>query len=115
MKMEENKKVQEPRQTEVVHTHRTGTITFGITLIFFGVLFLVHMVFPALDYEMIFRLWPCILILLGVEVLLANRKEQVQFVYDRGAIVLLILLMFFAMTMAGIDVMYTHGESYICF
>ena len=115
MEIEENKKMQEPQKKEVVHIHRTGTITFGITLIFFGVLFLVHMVFPVLDYEMIFRLWPCILILLGVEVLLANRKEQVQFVYDRGAIVLLILLMFFTMTMAGIDVMYTHGAMYSSF
>lgn len=114
MELEENKKMQE-KTPQIVNTHRTGTITFGLTLIFFGVLFLVHMVFPVLDYVRIFRLWPCILILLGVEVLLANRKENIRFVYDRGAIVLLILMMLFAMMMAGIDILYAHGATYISF
>lgn len=93
--------------------HRTGTITFGAVLIIFGVLFLLHALIPALDYMMIFRMWPCILIMFGIEVLIANARPNYQFVYDKWAIVLLVLLTFFAMGMAGMEMMFEYGATCI--
>lgn len=87
-------------------TYRVGTITLGIMLVVFGVLFLVHMVMPMLPYHFIFRLWPVMIIALGVEILLANAKsEQVTFVYDKGAIFLMIIISFFSMSMATMEVL----------
>lgn len=88
-------------------THRVGTITLGIMLVLFGILFLVHMVIPMLPYHFIFRLWPVILIVLGGEVLLANAKgEHVTFIYDKGAIFLIIIISFFSMSMATMEVLF---------
>ncbi|WP_099468511.1 LiaI-LiaF-like domain-containing protein [Konateibacter massiliensis] len=89
-----------------MRTHRIGSITFGLVLILFGILFLIHMMVPALKYEIIYKLWPIILIMLGSEVLAANRKSSYEkFVYDKGAIILMILICFFSMTMASVETM----------
>lgn len=61
-----------------VRTHRVGSITLGSALVLFGILFLVHLFVPVLTYEIIFHIWPCIFILLGIEILLANRKKNVE-------------------------------------
>lgn len=97
-----------------VRVHRVGTVTFGCILIVFGSLFLAHVFIPVLSYAFIFRLWPFILILLGVEVLVGNcragRAEQSEgelrfrFEYDKTAIVLMVCLTMFAMVMAAVDV-----------
>ena len=92
---------------KAVRVHRVGTITLGITLVAAGFLFLFHLVFPALSYEMIFRCWPVLFISLGLEILIANKHEE-HFNYDAGALVMLIILMFFAMGMAGADLLFTH-------
>lgn len=94
--------------------HRVGTLTFGCVQIVFGVLFLMHIFVPALSYEVIFRLWPLILIILGIEVLVENyriermktREEEtrIQFQYDKASIILMICLTLFAMMMAAVDV-----------
>ena len=41
---------------------KIGTITMGVCLVVFGVLFLVHIFGGFLNYELIFHLWPLILI-----------------------------------------------------
>lgn len=87
---------------ETVRTHRVGTITTGISLIAFGVLFIVHLFYSALSYTAIFKFWPLILICLGIEVLLSNFAKD-TIVYDKGAIVLMFLVAFFAMGMACAD------------
>ncbi len=90
----------------VVKTRRVGSVTFGLTLIVFGVLFLVHMAAPFLNYEMIFDCWPVVFVLLGVEILVENRKSSLagyRFVYDFPVILMLMLLLFFAMMMAVVD------------
>ena len=87
--------------------HRVGTITLGISLILAGVLFMVSTIFPVITYEMIFQFWPIIFIALGVEILLANYKAD-KFQYDGGAIIILILLTFFAMGMAGMEIFFQH-------
>ena len=94
-------------------THRVGTITFGSMLILFGSLFLVHMFVPALSYCVIFHLWPCVFILLGIEVLLSNFKlKNVAFTYDKTSIFLMLLLAFFAIAMAFVETeMYWRMEA----
>lgn len=91
---------------QTVKTRRVGSVTFGLTLIVFGVLFLVHMAAPSLNYEMIFNCWPVIFVLLGTEILLENHKSNAagyKFVYDFPAILMLVLMLFFAMLMAVVE------------
>lgn len=98
-------------QKQIVRTHRVGTITFGCLLIIFGILFLMNIFIPALNYTVIIRLWPCLFIFLGLEVLISNYKFSkynsmetgVSFVYDKAAIFLMICLFFFAMIMSWWD------------
>lgn len=94
----EDVSIKEPENRPV---HRVGTVTLGISLVVFGILFLLHWFFPTLDYQMIFHLWPCIFIFLGIEVLLGCRHAQ--FKLDKGAVFLMIMLAFFAMAMGMAD------------
>ena len=97
---------------EQMRTHRVGTITAGLSMIAFGVLFLLHILFQNVSYELIFRLWPVILIGLGLE-LLASARGKDTFVYDKAAIFLLILLTFFAMGMAGADLVFRYCAEHV--
>lgn len=100
-------------ETGTVRTRRVGSVTFGLTLIVFGVLFLVHMAAPSLNYEMIFNCWPVVFVLLGIEILVENRKSNVdgyKFVYDFPAILMLALMLFFAMMMAVVDCAIQYQE-----
>ena len=88
---------------------RIGTVTLGLTLVAFGVLFLVHIFGGVLDYILIFHFWPAILVVLGVEILFytlisPNGNEK----YDFGALVILFLLTGFTMCMAGEDWLLTN-------
>ena len=101
---------------KTVYIHRVGTITAGITLVLTGVLFLVRLFFPFFDpYEMI-RFWPVLLIMLGIEVLLASSgktcrvmneeggmEEQQKMVYDFPAILLMIMVACFSMCMGILE------------
>lgn len=113
------------RQT--IRVHRVGSVTFGIVLIATGILFLLHVFFPRMDYEVIFHFWPLILISLGVEVLLGSREksfevrdeegklvEQSKVVYDVAAIILIMVLTLFAAVMGMMDWAAAHS-GYICF
>lgn len=94
---------------------RVGSVTFGLTLILFGVLFLVNIMLPTLHYEMIFRLWPVVFIFLGIEILVENHRtnaEKCRFVYDFPAIIMLVLLLLFAMMMAAVDYAFTYQNLY---
>ena len=86
-------------------THRVGSITLGCSLVAFGVLFLAHLLFEGLSYELIFHLWPLILIGLGVELLICNASNKRDMVYDKGTVVILMIMSFFAMCMAGADML----------
>lgn len=89
-----------------LRTRRVGSVTFGLTLIIFGVLFLVHIVVPTLYYEVIFQFWPVVFVLLGVEILVENHKssaEKCKFVYDFPAILMLVIMLLFAMMMAAAE------------
>lgn len=90
-------------ESRTAKTHRIGSVTFGCALVIFGSMFLAHIIVPALSYSIIFHLWPCIFILLGIEILVANHKENDGFVYDKAAIFMIMVLTFFAMAMAFVD------------
>lgn len=93
--------------------HRVGTLTCGLMLIVFGILFLLHLFFPELEYQMILGFWPVIFILLGAEILIGSRKtEEEKVIYDKGAIFLTILLCFFAMGMAWGDTCLQYASQY---
>lgn len=96
-------------KVEAVRNHRVGTITLGTSLIFFGVLFITKTFTNLLSYEFILKLWPVIFIFLGFEILLSyitNKKDH--FVYDKGAIILIILLSIFAICMACAEFMVNY-------
>lgn len=86
----------------MIKNRRVGTLTAGVSMIVFGVLFLVRLAVPAVTLRMIVSLWPVVLILLGIEMLLAyalNREEQMR--YDVGSIALIFALSLFTVCMAG--------------
>lgn len=101
-----------------VCVHRVGTVTCGIILILYGVLFLLHMVLPKIDYRLIFELWPVIFIILGLEILAGsiNKKQPAsqKFVYDFPGILLVIILALFAMLMACVDYSVLHDGFGYC-
>lgn len=88
---------------------RVGTLTTGIVLIVFGILFIMRLVFPLLNYTTILSLWPLVLIFLGIEIMVSyivGKEEKMK--YDGGAIALIILLSFFAIGMAGAEFTVNH-------
>lgn len=108
----ETREEQVMKENEVVRTRRVGSVTFGLTLICFGIMFLIHIVVPALHYYIIFRLWPIIFILLGIEILVENHRSSqdgYKFVYDFPAVIMLVLMLFFAMMLAAVDYALMHG------
>lgn len=93
-------------KTGGLRTRRVGSVTFGLTLVLFGVLFLLHIVVPWLHYEFIFQFWPVVFVLLGIEILVENHRsgaENCRFVYDFPAILMLVILLLFAMIMAAAE------------
>lgn len=83
---------------------RVGTLTAGVLLIVFGMMFLLQLFVSAITLRLILSLWPVILIFLGVEILLSyflNPEKGMR--YDAGAILIMIMLSLFAMCMAGAE------------
>lgn len=109
-------------EKQTIRIHRVGSITFGLVLIVTGVLFLLHLFLPRLDYRMIYQFWPLILIFLGIEVLFGSRQksyevldtrgqivEQNKVIYDVPAILLTIGLTVFSMFMGMLDWAWMHS------
>lgn len=90
-------------------SHRVGTVTAGITMVGFGVMFLLHLFFDLIDYQMMFSLWPVMLILLGLELIAANFSTK-KVVYDKAAVFLLVIMTFFTIGMAIIDECFKWAE-----
>lgn len=84
-------------------THRVGSITAGLSMIGYGVLLLLHSLFEMMSYDMIFSLWPLILIGLGLELLVSNFSQR-KIVYDKAAVFILIIMTSFAMVMGMADI-----------
>lgn len=99
-------------------THRVGTVTCGLVLILYGILFLVRMALPAINYRWIFECWPIVLIFLGVEILLGcigKNAEKTNFKYDFGSVLIILLMMLFSMIMAAVDYGMWYGGYYYGF
>lgn len=108
---------------QMITIRRVGSITFGVVLVVMGCLFLLHMFFPQFNYFMIYRFWPVVLILLGIEVLVGSRGknyevlneegkiiEQSKMVYDFAAILMMALILGIAIFMAMVYWVYeTNG------
>ena len=88
--------------------HRVGSVTAGVSMIAFGCLFLLHLFSDMISCEMIFRFWPVMIIGLGIEVLVSTAASE-KYVYDAGAVVLMIIMSFLACAMAGADLIMRHG------
>lgn len=100
------------QETKKYYVRRVGSVTFGITLLCYGILFLVHIFVPELQYRYIFRCWPVVFILLGCEILVENHKskaEDCKVVYDFAAVIMLVVMLLFAMIMAALDFEFTYG------
>lgn len=98
-----------------MRTRRVGGFTCGVVLVVFGVMMLLHSFIPTLTYELILSFWPVILIVLGVELLIANtvscfkdnkncqgdnqQSSFVEFKYDLAAIVLMFVIVLFSVGM----------------
>ena len=90
-------------------SHRVGSVTAGLSMVGIGVMFLLHLLFDLVDYQMMFSLWPVMLILLGLELLISNFSTK-KIVYDKAAIFLLIVMTFFSMGMAVADLCFKWAE-----
>lgn len=87
-----------------MRTHRVGTLTLGISLVALGITFLGQMFLPFIMTPIIFKVWPVIFILLGAEILIANRKYgNEEFIYDKMSIILTMGLVLFAMFLAFLN------------
>ncbi len=95
---------------------RVGSTTCGISLIFFGILFLITPFLENIDYSFILHFWPIILIGLGVEMLAAvracNKTENCTVKYDKGAVFLMIILLLFACCMGAGELCMKYMENY---
>ncbi len=84
---------------------KVGTVTLGVTLVAFGLAYLVQLFIPTLSCMMIMKAWPVAFIILGVEIILSNisHKEEITFVYDKTAIFLTAALVLFFMFMGALS------------
>lgn len=97
--------------TLTYRTHRVGSVTSGLSMVGFGIMLLLHSLLGIMNYEMIFSMWPLILIGMGIELLLSNFWER-KIVYDKAAVFLLIIMTLFVMSMAVVDVWMKEAAVY---
>lgn len=93
----------------MISGRRVGTFTTGILMVVFGILFLLRLIYPGINYLIIASMWPLIFVLLGIEIIIAylvNKEGIIK--YDFSAIILIILLSLFAMSMGCMEYVITH-------
>lgn len=104
-----NNRKQTLKGEQNTRVHRIGTITFGLSLLAMGILFLLHMFLPMITYQTVYRLWPVIFIMLGLEILILNYKEKKNtLVYDKAGVFLMFCMMTFAMFMGIMEQIIQH-------
>ncbi|MBO5341751.1 MAG: hypothetical protein J6A73_03585 [Lachnospiraceae bacterium] len=105
--------MQEKEKEKVaVKPRRVGTVSIGVSMVTFGIMFLLCSVFKVLAYETVFALWPVILIAYGTELLVFSFVKG-KLIYDKGAVFIMILLMLFAVGMAGVDVCFKVADYFL--
>ena len=84
-----------------MRSRKIGVLTLGVTLIVFGILYLLRAFIPGWDYISVLRFWPFVLILLGVEVLLSALLPRPEGEPPAKPDALSVILLFGALLMAG--------------
>ena len=86
-------------------SRKIGVLTMGLTLVAFGVLFLLRTFIPEWDHISVMRFWPVVLIGLGLEVLITalipQKEGQPRAKVDALSIVVLFLTLFLAFGLAA--------------
>lgn len=107
MKAEDNTKkagkAKEAAAKQSPPLRRVGSISLGICLIGYGVMFLLHM-FWNLSYTFISQIWPVLFILLGLEVLtgsFVHRDTKIRL--DFFACIMIFITICFAMFLGIMD------------
>ncbi|MBZ9687054.1 hypothetical protein G9F72_012040 [Clostridium estertheticum] len=97
----------------MIKGRRVGTFTTGIVLVMFGIMFLLKLIYPGINYLLIASLWPLVLIILGIEIIVAylTNKEEIM-KYDFYAIILIIIVSVFAMGMGCMEYVITHMSQF---
>lgn len=88
-------------------TRRVGTISMAIVLIGFGVLMFISQISKISAVEIGIKFWPCILILLGGEILwfsLKAKKDDKDIIikYDIFSIFIVMVILFVNIAMYGL-------------
>lgn len=83
--------------------HRVGSITAGLSMIIWGIMFALNELNILTDLRFVLSVWPLILIGLGAEMLWFTSKDE-RVIYDKGAVLLMIGMSFFAMMMAAVNI-----------
>ncbi|NRT72640.1 hypothetical protein [Clostridium beijerinckii] len=97
----------------MIKGRRVGTLTSGLALVIFGIMFLLRLFITNLNVLLIVSMWPLILVSVGIEIIAAyiiNNQEKMQ--YDFSAIILVIILVFFAMGMGGAEFIFTNSSQF---
>lgn len=90
-----------------------GTLTTGIVLITFGIIFLLRLMYPSIKYAIIASMWPLVLVILGIEIIISCfRNKEGIIKYDFGGVFILIALSMFAMGMGCMEYIIAHIEQF---
>lgn len=90
-------------KTEEYRIHRVGSITCGVVLVAAGILYLLATFWKTIPLELVFHLWPVILILVGLEILLSRVLSGERMQYDKTAIWIMVMMILFSMFLACVD------------
>ena len=87
-----------------MRSKRIGSVTLGLTLIVFGVLFFLSIFIKNVDYLYVAKFWPVIFIFLGIEMLIsAFSKHPENAKIDVPSCIMTFVLMGFSMVMAALQ------------
>ncbi len=111
--MEQEKTTPKNPQTDKVNNkreqngRRMGTLSLGVTFILCGVTLLINLFYPAKDIWQLFRLYPIIFIMIGIEIIVsslwADKKGQ-KVSIDGWSIFILFMLIGFCSVLMLIQV-----------
>lgn len=92
---------------------RVGSVTLGLTLVVFGVMFLLS-AFKSFNYLDVIKFWPVIFISLGIEMFVhAFSKDAEKAKLDVPSCLMTCVLMLFSMCLAGAQYAMTELVPYI--
>ena len=93
---------------------RAGSVTLGLTLVTFGVMFLLSAFIKSFNYLDVIKFWPVIFISLGIEMLVhAFSKDAEKAKLDVPSCIMTCVLMLFSMCLAGAQYAMTELVPYI--